>query len=63
LPSLKTKDKKNKNNWRDQKLNRTLKALEEKGVSISKRSGWQEIIKLRADINKIETKKKITKSQ
>jgi hypothetical protein len=34
-----------------------LKALEQKGANISKRSRQQEIIKLRAEINQIETNK------
>jgi hypothetical protein len=33
-----------------------LKALEQKEANIPKRSRWQEIIKLRAEINQIETK-------
>jgi hypothetical protein len=33
-----------------------LKALEQKEANTSKRSRWQEIIKLRAEINQIETK-------
>jgi hypothetical protein len=32
-----------------------LKALEQKEVSTPKRSGWQEMIKFRTEINKIET--------
>jgi hypothetical protein len=36
-----------------------LKALEEKEVNIPKRSRQQEIIKLRAEINQIETKRTI----
>ena len=34
-----------------------LKALEQKEANITKRSRWQEIIKLRAEINQIETKR------
>jgi hypothetical protein len=33
-----------------------LKALKQKEANIPKRSRWQEIIKLRAEINQIETK-------
>ena len=40
-------------------LTEHLKTLEQKETNSSKRSRWQEIIKLRADINKIETKKTI----
>jgi hypothetical protein len=36
-----------------------LKALEEKEANIPKRSRWQEIIKLRAEINQVETKRTI----
>jgi hypothetical protein len=36
-----------------------LKALEQKEASIPKKSRWQEIIKLRADINQVETKRTI----
>jgi hypothetical protein len=36
-----------------------LKAVEQKGTNTPKRSRWQEIIKLRAEINKIETKRTI----
>jgi hypothetical protein len=36
-----------------------LKALERKEGNIPKRSRWQEIIKLRAEINQIETKRTI----
>jgi hypothetical protein len=40
-----------------------LKALEEKEANTPKRSKWQEIIKLRTEINQVETKraKKINK--
>jgi hypothetical protein len=34
-----------------------LKAQEQKEAKTSKRSRWQEIIKLRTEINKLETKK------
>ena len=36
-----------------------LKALERKEGNIPKRSRWQEIIKLRVEINQIETKRTI----
>jgi hypothetical protein len=36
-----------------------LKALEQKEANIPKRSGWQEIIKLRGEINQIETKRTV----
>jgi hypothetical protein len=36
-----------------------LKALEQKGANTPKRSRWQEIIKLRAKINQVETKRTI----
>jgi AmiR/NasT family two-component response regulator len=38
-----------------------LKALKQKEAKTSKRSRWQEIIKLRAEINKIEIKITIQK--
>ena len=38
-------------------LTAQLKALEQKEADTPKRSRWQEIIKLRAEINQIETKK------
>ena len=38
-----------------------LKALEQKEADSSRRSKWQEIIKLRAEINKIETNKQTKK--
>jgi hypothetical protein len=34
-----------------------LKALEQKEANTSKRNRWQEIIKLRAEINETETKR------
>jgi len=34
-----------------------LKALEQKEANTPKRSGWQEIIKLMAEINQVETKR------
>ena len=34
-----------------------LKALEQKDANTPKRSRWQEIIKLRAEINQVETKR------
>ena len=40
-------------------LTEYLKTLEQKGANSPKRTRWQEIIKLRAEINKIETKKTI----
>jgi hypothetical protein len=36
-----------------------LKALEQKKANSLKRSRWQEIIKIRAEINKVETKRTI----
>ena len=36
-----------------------LKALEQKEVNTSMRSEWQEIIKLRAEINQLETNRTI----
>jgi hypothetical protein len=36
-----------------------LKALEQKEANTPKRSRWQEVIKLRAEINKVETKSTI----
>jgi hypothetical protein len=36
-----------------------LKALEQKEAKTPRRSRWQEIIKLRAEINQIETKRTI----
>ena len=36
-----------------------LKALEQKEATSPKRSRWQEIIKLRAEINQVETKRTI----
>jgi hypothetical protein len=40
-------------------LTAPLKALEEKQANTPKRSRWQEIIKLRAEINQVETKRTI----
>jgi hypothetical protein len=40
-----------------------LKALEQKEANSPKRSKRQEIIKLSADINQVETKKNYTKNQ
>jgi hypothetical protein len=36
-----------------------LKALEQKEENTPKRSRWQEIIKLRAEVNQVETKRTI----
>jgi hypothetical protein len=36
-----------------------LKALDQKEANISKKSTWQEIIKLRTAINQVETKRTI----
>ena len=36
-----------------------LKALEQKEANTPKRSRWQEIVKLRAEINQVETKRTI----
>jgi hypothetical protein len=36
-----------------------LKALEQKKANSPKRSRWQEIIKLRAEVNQVETKRTI----
>ena len=44
-------------------LTAQLKALEQKEADTPKRSRWQEIIKLRAEINEVETKKNYTKNQ
>jgi hypothetical protein len=38
-----------------------LKALKQKEANTSKRSRWQEIVKLRAEINQVETKRTIQK--
>jgi hypothetical protein len=43
-------------------LTATLKALEQKEANKPKRSRQQEIIKLRAEINQMETKRTIQKS-
>jgi hypothetical protein len=40
-----------------------LKALEQKEANSPKRSRWQEIIKLRAEINQVETKRTIQKKK
>lgn len=40
-------------------LTEHLKTLEQKEADSPKRTRWQEIIKVRAEINKIETKKTI----
>jgi hypothetical protein len=40
-------------------LSAHLKALEKKEANSPKRSRWQEIIKLRAEINQVETKRSI----
>jgi hypothetical protein len=40
-----------------------LKALEQKEANIPKRSRWQKITKLRAEINQVETKRTIQKNQ
>jgi hypothetical protein len=39
-----------------------LKALEQKEANTPKRRRWQEIIKLRAEINQLETKRSIKES-
>ena len=44
-------------------LTQHQKALEQKEANSPRRTRWQEIIKLRAEINKIETKKNNTKNQ
>jgi hypothetical protein len=41
------------------KLTAHLKALEQKEANTPKRSRWQEIIKIRAEINQVETKRTI----
>ena len=41
-------------------LTAQLKALEQKEANTCKRSRWQEIIKLRAEINQVETNKQKT---
>ena len=43
-------------------LTEHLKTLEQKEANSSKRTRWQEIIKLRAEINNIETKKNNAKN-
>jgi hypothetical protein len=40
-----------------------MKALEQKEANIPKRSRWQEIIKLRAEVKKSINKKNYTKNQ
>jgi hypothetical protein len=40
-----------------------LKALEQKEANSPKRSRWQEIIKIRDEMNQVETKKNYTKNQ
>jgi hypothetical protein len=40
-----------------------LKALEQKEANSPKSTRWQEIIKLRAEINQVETKRTIQKNQ
>jgi hypothetical protein len=44
---------------RARSLTAHLKALEQKEVNIPKRSRWQGIMKLRAEINLVETKRTI----
>ena len=44
-------------------LTAQLKSLEQKEADTPKRSRWQEIIKLRAEINQIEKKRNIEKNQ
>ena len=44
-------------------LTEHLKTLEQKEANLSRKTRGQEIIKLRAEINKIETKKTNTKNQ
>jgi hypothetical protein len=44
-------------------LTANLKALEQKEANTPKRSRQQEIIKLRAETNQVETKKNYTKNQ
>jgi hypothetical protein len=43
-------------------LTAQLKALEEKEANTCKRSRWQDIIRLRAEINQVETKRTIQHS-
>jgi hypothetical protein len=43
-------------------LTEHLKALDEKEVKSPKRSRWKEIIKLRAEINQVETKRTIQRT-
>jgi hypothetical protein len=54
-----------KRNWRTytSSLTAHLKTLEQKEVNTCKRSRQQEIIKLRAEINQIETNKQTNKKQ
>jgi hypothetical protein len=46
-----------------QQLNSTLESSRTKEANSSKRSRWREIIKLRAEINQVETKKNYSKKQ
>jgi hypothetical protein len=63
----KKKNKKNKKQKQKQKLERAntsnltthLKALEKKEANLPKRHRWQEIIKLRGEINQVETRRTI----
>jgi hypothetical protein len=50
-----------KRNWREytNSLRPHLKTLEQKDKNTLKKSRWQEIIKLKAEINKVETKRTI----
>jgi hypothetical protein len=51
-----------KRNWRELNTSRVtvhLKPLEQKEANTPKKSRWQEIIKLKAEINQIETKRTI----
>jgi hypothetical protein len=60
-----TKPKQNKNLERAYTSSLTvhLENLEQKEANIPKRREWQGIIKLRAEINQVETKKNYTKNQ
>ena len=44
-------------------LTACLKALEQKEVNTPKRSRWQEITKLRTEINQVETRNNYTRNQ
>jgi hypothetical protein len=47
------------NQYQTINLTTHLKALEQQEANIFKRSRWQDIVKLRVEINQLETKRKI----